>query len=57
LKTNDSGASWRKINTNLEDNLYALDFYDEKIGVAVGANGTILRSSDGGEPGRIGNIF
>jgi hypothetical protein len=52
LKTNDSGASWRKINTNLEDNLYALDFYDEKIGLTVGANGTVLRSADGGETWR-----
>jgi photosystem II stability/assembly factor-like uncharacterized protein len=36
------------VTTNLDGNLYAVSFYDERIGFAVGANGIILRTEDGG---------
>ena len=48
LVTGNAGATWSRVKTNAQDNLYAVSFYDEKIGYAVGANGLILRTSDGG---------
>jgi photosystem II stability/assembly factor-like uncharacterized protein len=44
----DGGITWSKIRTNVKENLYAVSFYDEKIGFAVGSNGLILRTQDGG---------
>ena len=36
------------MKTNARESLNALGFYDEKIGYAVGANGIILKTYDGG---------
>lgn len=43
------GSTWGKIKINLKENLFALSFYDDKIGYAVGAKGTILKTEDGGK--------
>src|ERR1051326_6706550 len=42
-------ASWRWQNPHPQGNpLYAIGFSDERHGIAVGRDGTILRTSDGG---------
>lgn len=50
LQTNDAGASWTEgslgINTTLQD----VHFIDNTTGYAVGGNGVIVKTSDGGTP-------
>ncbi len=41
--------TWRKVKTNLRENLNAVVFFDKLRGYAVGASGSILRTDDGGE--------
>lgn len=60
LATSDGGTSWTglfqkeeeildiEVLGKLRPTLYSLDFLDDKIGVAVGVGGCILRSEDGG---------
>jgi photosystem II stability/assembly factor-like uncharacterized protein len=48
LVTLDGGLTWSRVKTNARENLYAVNFYDEKVGYAVGANGIILKTMDGG---------
>ncbi|MFP4472086.1 MAG: WD40/YVTN/BNR-like repeat-containing protein, partial [Bacteroidales bacterium] len=43
-----SQSVWNPLNSGSESNLYAVDFIDELHGLAVGAEGTILKTSDGG---------
>ena len=45
----DSGASWRHVQTPVSVTLNAVRFADEKHGYAVGHGGTVLVSADGGE--------
>ena len=58
LRTEDGGETWRDVSTNVDANLRAVSFYDEKLGIAVGGRvaqggvaglGVILRTEDGGE--------
>ncbi|MDA1166570.1 MAG: hypothetical protein O3B13_26030, partial [Planctomycetota bacterium] len=44
----DGGASWTRQATGHTAPIHALNFSSEETGVAVGAFGTILRTSDGG---------
>ncbi len=59
MVTVDGGNSWSKkrggektleieVFEQLKPTLYGLDFYDDKIGIAVGAAGCVLRTEDGG---------
>jgi hypothetical protein len=36
------------VKTNAAENLYAVSFYDERVGYAVGAGGIIFKTEDGG---------
>jgi photosystem II stability/assembly factor-like uncharacterized protein len=49
LKTIDSGKIWFPQLTGSTRNLYAIDFYNEHCGIAVGDSGTILYTSSGGD--------
>ena len=54
LKTTDGGLSWsKKLVGALGDSLFAVQFTDPLNGIIVGANGTVLRSNDGGEIWRL----
>lgn len=46
--SDDQAASWRHIGSGTEATLTALDFADEKTGLAVGHDALILRTEDGG---------
>ena len=61
MTTSDGGASWTSVLKRAEEildieslgalrpTLYSLDFQDDKIGVAVGVSGCMLRTPDGGK--------
>lgn len=61
MTTADGGATWTNVLERAEEildistlaqlrpTLYSLDFMDDKIGVAVGVSGCILRTKDGGK--------
>ncbi len=49
LRTEDGGETWKRVDKNLREWLYAVAFADEKRGYAVGARGIILRTDDGGD--------
>lgn len=46
--SDDQAASWRLIPSGSEATLTALDFFDDKVGLAVGHDALILRTEDGG---------
>jgi photosystem II stability/assembly factor-like uncharacterized protein len=50
-KTEDEGVTWRTLTTGLpkEINLYAMHCVDNNTCYAVGDNGTLIRTTDGGE--------
>src|SRR6266436_6677421 len=58
-----TAATWKRVDKNLKEWLYALAFADANRGYAVGARGIILRTDDGGatwkdlESGLSGNLF
>jgi len=43
-----SVAQWVKQNSQTTSNLFDIEFINSSIGFAVGANGTVLKTSDGG---------
>lgn len=47
-KTTDAGESWVSLESSVQEALMDMDFVDENIGLAVGFNGTILKTVDGG---------
>lgn len=49
LVSSDKGQNWQQKIVPTQDNLTAVDFYDENTGVAVGFNQAILLTQDGGE--------
>lgn len=49
IKTTNAGQSWRTIATPTGEILLKVHSYNGQVVLAVGHNGTILRSSDGGE--------
>ena len=49
LLSDDGGKSWRRAKAPEEPLLTAIDFLDERLGLAVGHDSAILLSSDGGE--------
>jgi photosystem II stability/assembly factor-like uncharacterized protein len=42
-------GTWVAQNSGVTDDLYGVAFIDDRVGVAVGANKTILRTTDGGK--------
>src|SRR5258705_372461 len=44
----DAGKTWSQPDTPTAETLYAISFADAQNGWAVGASGTIVRSTDGG---------
>lgn len=42
-------AQWQQQTSPTIANLYDVSFYDQRIGYAVGANGTVLRTKNGGK--------
>ncbi len=50
-KSTNFGTSFQRsfgINTNLDDEIYAMDFWNNEIGAAVGNNGAIYLTTNGG---------
>ena len=47
-RTADGGDNWGTVHWNV-NSLYAVDFWDEQFGCAVGGAGTILTTADGGQ--------
>lgn len=43
-----SNEKWNVVNTNVTTSINAVDFYDDKNGLAVGSNDVILKTTDGG---------
>ena len=52
LKTNDTGLTWRSINSGVIEQLWDVDFLDDLVGFVVGDFGRILKTEDGGETWR-----
>jgi photosystem II stability/assembly factor-like uncharacterized protein len=46
-RTNNRGGSW--VGTKVSDSVSAVHFFDLSTGIAIGDNGMILRSEDGGK--------
>jgi photosystem II stability/assembly factor-like uncharacterized protein len=47
--SSDGGESWKLIHSgSLTYTLYSVTFEDETFGIAAGANGTVIRTGDGG---------
>jgi photosystem II stability/assembly factor-like uncharacterized protein len=63
LRTEDGGETWKRVDRNVKEWLYAVAFADTQRGYAVGARGIILRTDDGGatwkdlETGLTTNLF
>jgi photosystem II stability/assembly factor-like uncharacterized protein len=49
LLSDDTGKSWRRAKSPDEPELTAIDFLDDRLGLAVGHDSAILLSADGGE--------
>ncbi|MBI4547715.1 MAG: T9SS type A sorting domain-containing protein [Ignavibacteriae bacterium] len=49
LKTEDQGETWTQLNSGTTSNLYRVAFSDSLTGITVGENGTILRTTTGGD--------
>jgi photosystem II stability/assembly factor-like uncharacterized protein len=59
FKSNDKGNSWGRVNVDnglTGADLYSVYFADEKTGIAVGENSTILRTENGGEKWNAVNV-
>lgn len=41
-------AQWKVVPTGITTSLYAVQFFDTSVGIVAGANGVILRTTDGG---------
>ncbi|NLE39290.1 MAG: hypothetical protein GX621_14805 [Pirellulaceae bacterium] len=52
LRTDDAGKSWTALSTGQNAPIHAMTFVDDQNGWAVGALGTILATSDGGQTWR-----
>ena len=54
LKSTDMGSSWTAQTSNTGSDLYDVHFMSDGLtGLVVGANGTIVRTTNGGEEGRL----
>ncbi|MEM7372123.1 MAG: YCF48-related protein [Bacteroidota bacterium] len=48
LRSTDSGESFEKIPSGVDQHLWGVGFYGQNDGMIVGSNGTILHTEDGG---------
>ena len=48
IKTIDGGYNWTVKSNASSDQLYSVSFIDENNGLAVGTNGIILKTTNGG---------
>ncbi|MBA3440562.1 MAG: hypothetical protein H0T92_11900 [Pyrinomonadaceae bacterium] len=48
LKTDDAGATWQRLSTNVDNVLRGVSFIDANTGWVVGEGGTILHTTNGG---------
>jgi predicted esterase len=48
LHSGDDGQTWSKQTSSTTEDLYAVSFYDQKIGLAVGVHGAAVLTVDGG---------
>lgn len=52
IRTTDGGMSWEQVGPPVEENLYAVDFYDADTGYVVGGveyvHAIVLKTTDGG---------
>jgi photosystem II stability/assembly factor-like uncharacterized protein len=48
LRTENSGATWERVQVSLSEPLFGISFTDKKTGWVVGYNGRIIRTYDGG---------
>jgi photosystem II stability/assembly factor-like uncharacterized protein/predicted esterase len=48
-RSTDDGFSWEVQTTPIVEDLYAIDFFDENVGIAAGVHGAALYTEDGGE--------
>lgn len=44
-----TGCAWESLNSNVIVTLPGIDFFDGSLGLAVGAGGTIIKTTDGGD--------
>ena len=56
LVSDDAGQSWRAIATPVTRSLTRVAFENDKLGVAVGHGGSIVRTEDGGETWTAGAV-
>jgi photosystem II stability/assembly factor-like uncharacterized protein len=49
VRSSDGGTTWSLQNTQVTENIYASCFVDQSLGWAVGAGGTILKTTNGGD--------
>jgi len=49
LMSEDGGASWRQVEVPTRTMLTAVSFIDSQVGIAVGHDSVILRTTDGGD--------
>ena len=52
IKTEDTGQTWKSINSNVVENLWDITFVNCSTGFVVGDFGRILKTDDGGETWR-----
>jgi photosystem II stability/assembly factor-like uncharacterized protein len=50
LKSGDLGITWTPQASGTSSDLFDVHFLSDQIGIAVGAGGTLLRTTNGGEP-------
>lgn len=56
LKTIDGGLSWTEQEAPTKTRMWAVDFFDENLGLMVGEMGEIFRTTDGGTNWQLINV-
>ncbi len=49
IYTSDAGATWKKSDIGTLDDIKGISFFDKMNGTAVGKDGVVLRTTDGGQ--------
>lgn len=56
-RTTDGGSTWKKVANTIGANLKKIQMADNLIGYAIGDDGTILKTSDGGTSWDLLNVY